>query len=50
VHGLVEKHQGSIELRSSRGTGRSGTVFSIFWPASNSQVREAVDKLVDAAA
>jgi PAS domain S-box-containing protein len=50
VHGLVEKHEGSIELRSSRGTDRSGTVFSIFWPASNSQVREAVDKLVDAAA
>jgi PAS domain S-box-containing protein len=30
--GIVEKHGGSIRLRSSVKAGRSGTVFSIFFP------------------
>jgi two-component system, chemotaxis family, CheB/CheR fusion protein len=50
VHGLVEKHEGSIELRSSCRTARSGTVVSIFWPLWGAQLREDVKKLVDAAA
>jgi PAS domain S-box-containing protein len=33
VRGIVEKHGGSIKLRSTDATGRSGTVISIFWPS-----------------
>lgn len=31
--GIVQKHEGSISMRSSTRPGRSGTVFSIFLPA-----------------
>jgi PAS domain S-box-containing protein len=33
VKGIVEKHGGSIKIRSTDAAGRSGTVVSIFWPA-----------------
>jgi len=33
VKGIVEKHGGSIKLRSSDTTARRGTVISIFWPS-----------------
>ncbi len=36
--GIVKKHEGSIRLRSSTRTGRSGTCFSIFLPDSESAV------------
>jgi signal transduction histidine kinase len=32
VKGVVEKHGGSIKIRSSAAPRRSGTVISIFWP------------------
>lgn len=45
---VVEKHHGSIRVKSSTAPGRSGTVFSVFLPASSAMVsapeslREAV--------
>jgi PAS domain S-box-containing protein len=33
VKGIVEKHGGSIKIRSSDAAPRSGTVISIFWPS-----------------
>jgi PAS domain S-box-containing protein len=33
VKGIVEKHSGSIKLRSTDAAARSGTVISIFWPS-----------------
>src|SRR5262249_146939 len=33
VKGIVEKHGGSIKLRSTDAAARSGTVVSIFWPS-----------------
>jgi len=33
VKGIVEKHGGSIKLRSAIAAARSGTVISIFWPS-----------------
>ncbi len=30
--GIIDKHRGSIQVRSSTGPGKSGTVFSIFIP------------------
>ena len=33
VKGIVEKHGGSVRIRSSDAPERSGTVISIFWPA-----------------
>src|SRR5262249_33733015 len=33
VKGIVEKHGGSIKLRSTDTAARSGTVISIFWPS-----------------
>jgi PAS domain S-box-containing protein len=30
---LVQKHRGTIRMRSRAGAGQSGTVFSIFWPS-----------------
>jgi signal transduction histidine kinase len=32
-HGIIEKHHGRLDVRSSNRPGRSGTVFSIFLPA-----------------
>jgi PAS domain S-box-containing protein len=32
-HGIVQKHEGSIRVRSRTATGSSGTVFSVFLPA-----------------
>lgn len=34
AHGIVRKHGGSIRVRSNTSAGRSGTVFSIFFPES----------------
>jgi signal transduction histidine kinase len=31
-HGIVQKHEGSIRVRSRTTTGSSGTVFSVFLP------------------
>jgi PAS domain S-box-containing protein len=33
VKGIVEKHSGSIKIRSTDAAAKSGTVISIFWPA-----------------
>jgi PAS domain S-box-containing protein len=33
VKGIVEKHGGSIKIRSAEAAARSGTVISIFWPS-----------------
>jgi PAS domain S-box-containing protein len=33
VRGIVEKHGGSIKIRSTDAAARSGTVISIFWPS-----------------
>jgi len=33
VTGIVEKHGGSIKIRSADAAARSGTVISIFWPS-----------------
>jgi PAS domain S-box-containing protein len=33
VKGIVEKHGGSVKIRSTTAGARSGTVISIFWPA-----------------
>ncbi len=33
VRGIVAKHDGQIQVRSTEKSGRSGTVISIFWPA-----------------
>jgi PAS domain S-box-containing protein len=33
-HGIVQKHEGSIRVRSRRAAGSSGTIFSIFLPDS----------------
>src|SRR6185437_12199360 len=38
--GIIEKHHGSIRLRSSTMPGPSGTVFSIFIPLDNDESRE----------
>jgi PAS domain S-box-containing protein len=37
-HGIVKKHHGSIQVRSTTLPGRSGTVFSIFLPADGAAV------------
>jgi two-component system CheB/CheR fusion protein len=39
--GIVEKHQGSIRVRSGRQPGRSGTCFSIFLPRAHSATADA---------
>ena len=36
--GIVEKHKGSIHVRSRVNGGRSGTVFSVFLPAAREEV------------
>jgi PAS domain S-box-containing protein len=33
VKGIVEKHRGSVKIRSTDAAARSGTVISIFWPS-----------------
>ncbi|MGH9586023.1 MAG: ATP-binding protein, partial [Acidobacteriaceae bacterium] len=38
--GIIEKHHGSIRLRSSTMPGQSGTVFSIFIPGEDDGSRE----------
>jgi len=40
-HGIVQKHEGSIRVRSRTTAGSSGTVFSIFLPDGAERVRMA---------
>jgi PAS domain S-box-containing protein len=40
-HGIVQKHEGSIRVRSRTTAGSSGTVFSIFLPDSVGRVPDA---------
>jgi signal transduction histidine kinase len=37
-HGIVQKHEGSIRVRSRTTAGSSGTVFSIFLPDSAGRI------------
>jgi PAS domain S-box-containing protein len=39
--GIVERHGGTIRLRSTTTPGKSGTVFSVFLPANAAEAREA---------
>ena len=39
--GIVDRHGGSIRVRSNTTPGRSGTVFSVFLPANTPETREA---------
>jgi signal transduction histidine kinase len=48
-HGIVDKHQGRIQVRSSTRSGRSGTVFSIFIPSYSSVVVDGNSVTADAA-
>jgi PAS domain S-box-containing protein len=41
VRGIVEKHGGSIKVRSFAGEGRTGTVISVLWPSSSQNGRVA---------
>jgi signal transduction histidine kinase len=40
-HGIVQKHDGSIRVRSRTLAGSSGTVFSIFLPDGTERIRSA---------
>jgi signal transduction histidine kinase len=44
-HGIVQKHEGSIRVRSRTTAGSSGTVFSIFLPDGAERVRSASAEL-----
>ena len=39
-HAIVQKHEGSIRVRSRAASGSSGTVFSIFLPDSAGRVQD----------
>ena len=39
-HGIVQKHEGTIHVRSRTTSGFSGTVFSIFLPDSAGRVQD----------
>jgi signal transduction histidine kinase len=39
--GIVQKHHGSMRVRSSTTSGRSGTVFSIFLPSEGIELAKA---------
>jgi two-component system CheB/CheR fusion protein len=39
-HGIVQKHEGTIRVRSRAASGSSGTVFSIFLPDSAGRVQD----------
>ncbi len=45
--GIIEKHRGSIQVRSCDGLGRSGTVFSIFIPMSDEHGRPVLRLMGD---
>ena len=42
-HGIVQKHEGSIRVRSRTAPGTSGTVFSIFLPDRVGRIQNAID-------
>ena len=42
ISGIVSKYEGSIRVRSSTANGKSGTAFSIFFPA-NADYNSAPD-------
>jgi PAS domain S-box-containing protein len=47
VKGIVEKHGGSITIRSTDGAVRSGTAISVFWPSAvKNTSRESIIPLV----
>jgi len=48
-HGIVDKHEGRIRVRSSTRSGRSGTVFSIFIPSRESAVASSSASAVNVA-
>jgi signal transduction histidine kinase len=45
AHGIVQKHGGSIRVRSRTTPGCSGTVFSVFLPETPSATPRLLDPL-----
>ncbi|MGH9571849.1 MAG: sensor histidine kinase, partial [Candidatus Angelobacter sp.] len=45
--GIIQKHNGSIRVRSTTRRGRSGTVFSVFLPAEGVALAKQVKTCVD---